>query len=100
MTINIVLTLPVIPEKREDLFLLLKELGPGTQAFGGCLSYDILKDINNSGNVVFIEQWQSMASYEKYNAWRTETGVMERLGAFLAGAPSIAFCEQVDAWSK
>jgi quinol monooxygenase YgiN len=100
MIMNIVMTLPVIPDKREDFFVLLKELSAGTQAFGGCMSYDIFKDTNNSGNVVFVEQWESMGSYEKYNSWRAETGVMEKLGVFLTGSPSIIFCEKVDTWSK
>ena len=100
MTISIVLTLPVVPDKREDFFVLLKELGPGTQNFGGCLSYDIFKDINDLGSVIFVETWESMEAYEKYNVWRTETGVMDKLGAFFSGPPTIAFCEKEDSWAK
>jgi quinol monooxygenase YgiN len=46
---------------------------------------------------VFYERWDSRQHYEKYLAWRTETGVADQLVAMLAAPPSIRYFERVDA---
>ena len=46
---------------------------------------------------MFCERWDSRKHHEKYVAWRTETGFMEKLGAALAAAPRIRYFERVDA---
>jgi quinol monooxygenase YgiN len=100
MPVTIVMTLPVDPGRIDEFFQLLRELAPGTQEHGGCLGYDIYSDKNNPGNAVFVETWKSMAAYEAYNTWRTENGVMDRLGAYFTGAPTIVFCDAQDSWRQ
>jgi len=46
---------------------------------------------------VFVERWDSTAQYERYLAWRTETGVLDQLVSMLDGEPSIRYFEAVDA---
>ena len=41
--------------------------------------------------------WDSVEHYEKYLAWRTETGVLAELSALLEGDPNIRYFEAVDA---
>lgn len=100
MPVTIVMTLPIDSGRRDEFFEVLGELAPGTQEFGGCLGYDTYSDRNNPANVVFVESWESMEAYEAYSAWRTETGVMDRLGAFFSGAPSVLFCDMQDSWRQ
>ena len=98
MPVTVVLSLHINPAKQDEFFDLLRDLAPGTRDYGGCLAYDIYSDRNNRGNVVFVETWETMAAYEAYNAWRTKTGVMEKLGSYFTGAPSIVFCDREDSW--
>jgi quinol monooxygenase YgiN len=45
---------------------------------------------------VIYERWDSRPQYEKYLAWRTETGAMDRLQAWVKAPPSIRYFERVD----
>ncbi len=47
--------------------------------------------------LVAVEEWESKAHYEKYLAWRTETGVMDNLKELIAEPPSIRYFEPTDA---
>jgi quinol monooxygenase YgiN len=47
--------------------------------------------------MVIVERWDSRRHHEKYLAWRTETGVMDKLGGMLAGPPSMRYFERADA---
>ena len=51
----------------------------------------------DTGSMVGVEHWDSQAHHEKYAAWRTETGVMNKFGAMIAGPPSIRYFERIDA---
>jgi quinol monooxygenase YgiN len=46
--------------------------------------------------LVFYERWASRDHYQKYLAWRTETGAVNQLSAKLTAPPSIRYFEQVD----
>ena len=41
-----------------------------------------------------IEQWESREAYEKYFAWRTETGVSGQLGNWVSAEPSIRYFDK------
>ncbi len=41
--------------------------------------------------MVFVEDWDSREQYEKYLAWRTERGDLEKLMGWLSGEPSIRY---------
>jgi quinol monooxygenase YgiN len=52
--------------------------------------------MDETGNLVVYERWDSRPHYEKYLAWRTETGTMASLGTKLKAPPSIRYFERVD----
>jgi len=97
MSVIVLLEAQVKPEAVDEVKATLKEILPDTRAYDGCQSIDIYGNIEDGGNLVFYECWDSREHYEKYLAWRTETGVMEKLGAALAGPPSIRYFERIDA---
>lgn len=69
---------------------------PDTRNFEGC--QDITAYLGEDGlSVIMVEHWDTKAHYEKYLAWRQETGVFADLGAMLDGEPSIRFFEPIDA---
>ena len=82
--------------KEMDAFeaLLLKEL-PATRSYEGREGLTVHRNMDEPANVVLIERWETRAHYDKYLAWRDETGVLGQLGALLEGPPSIRFYANV-----
>jgi quinol monooxygenase YgiN len=73
----------------------LKRHIPDTRSYEGC--QDITAYINEDDKtIVMVEHWDSKAHYEKYLAWREETGVLSDFGALLEGAPMIRFFDVLD----
>ncbi len=97
MSVIVLLEAHVKPEAVDELKSSLKALLPDTRAYDGCQGIDIYGNLEDGGNLVFYERWDSREHYEKYLAWRTETGVMDQLGAMLTAPPSIRYFERVDA---
>jgi quinol monooxygenase YgiN len=93
----VLLEIQVKPEAVNEVKALLKAALPDTRAYAGCQGIDIYSNLDEAGNLVFYERWESRAHYQKYLAWRTETGAMDRLGALLKAPPSIRYYERVDA---
>ncbi len=96
MSVLVILEIQAKPENVSDMKSLLAEALPDTRAYDGCQGIDIYSNTEDSGNMVFIEYWDSRAHHEKYIAWRTETGDMDKFGAMLTGPPSIRYFEKVD----
>jgi quinol monooxygenase YgiN len=66
---------------------------PQALAFDGCISVDLVENMDRPGNVLFFEKWQSKEHYQKYYDWRVSTGVLEAFSAMLDGEPSFRFFE-------
>ena len=72
----------------ETLKTALPTLFPDTRAYEGCEG--ITAYVNGDGRtVVFVEYWETQAHYERYLAWRTETGAIANLASMLEAPPSI-----------
>ena len=91
MPVTVLLELQVKEDKVDTLLQTLKAILPDTRAYDGFVAIEVVQNQEKPTNIIFIEKWQTRAHYEKYLGWRTETGVMEQLGAMLAGAPSIRY---------
>ena len=89
MSVMVLLEMQVKPEAVNEVKGLLKKLLPDTRAYAGCQGIDIYGNLDDAGNLVFYERWDTREHYQKYLAWRTETGVVDQLGAMLAAPPSI-----------
>jgi quinol monooxygenase YgiN len=97
MSVLVLLEAPVKPEDVSNMKAFMAEILPGTRAYGGCQGIDVYFNVDDANKMVMIERWDSRAHHEKYLGWRTETGVMDKLGGMLAGPPSIRYFERVDA---
>ncbi len=96
MSVIVLLEMHVKPEAVNEVKALLKELLPDTRAYAGCQGIDIYGNIDDTGNLVFYERWDSREHYQKYLAWRTETGVVDQLSAKLTAPPNIRYFARVD----
>ena len=97
MSVIVLFDAQVKPEAVDELKSSLKAILPETRAYDGCQGIDIYGNIEDGSNLVFYERWDSREHHERYLAWRTETGVMDQLGAMLTAPPSIRYFERVDA---
>ena len=80
-----------------DVLAALKEITPDTRSYDGCISNHVYRSQENPDTLVIHGQWQSKEHYEKYLAWREETGVFGKFAAGLEGAPSFRYFELTDA---
>ena len=69
------------------------EILPDTRSFDGCEGLDVKINSDDPNNLVLVERWQSRPHYEKYFAWRQETGLIDRLGPVLGAPPSIRYLD-------
>ena len=93
MSITILLDLKAAPgsiDKLKDLFV---EILPDTRAYEGCEGLEVHLNQDDGDNLVLVEHWQSRPHYEKYFAWRQETGLLDRLGPLLGAPPSVRFLD-------
>ncbi len=96
MSVIVIVDMQVKPEAVGEMKSALKKNLPDTRAYDGCLSIDIYGNIDDSGNLVFYEHWESRKHHESYMAWRRETGTLDQIFAMVAGAPSIRYFERID----
>lgn len=96
MSLLVMIEVQVKPENVPDIKSFLAKALPDTRAYNGCQRVDVYSDPEDSGNMVFLTHWDSRAHYEKYHAWRTETGAPDQFGAILTGPPSRRYFERVD----
>lgn len=96
MSVLVLLEAPVKAEEIANMKSYLAEVIPETRECDGCQSMDLYFNTEDDGDLVLVENWDSRANHEKYLGWRTETGVMGKIGAMLAGPPSIRYFERVD----
>ena len=85
MPVTVTLAFSVKPERAEEFKSLLRKLLPDTRAYDGCQSVDVYQDQDNPGSIYLVEDWESKAHQQRYQAWRDETGIAETVGPFLAG---------------
>lgn len=96
MSVVVLLEMQVKPEAVNEVKAALKDILPDTRSYAGCQGIDIYSNLDNGGNLVFYERWDSRDHYQKYLNWRTETGVLSQLVSKLAGPPNIRYFDRVD----
>jgi quinol monooxygenase YgiN len=95
MPATVTVTVDVKPGKKEELIQLMKGALPDTRSFNGCLSINVLSDHTNPNRLMLYEVWESKGQYDKYLAWRTQTGMLEKLKEYLVKDPVFAFWNPV-----
>ncbi|MBL4830751.1 MAG: antibiotic biosynthesis monooxygenase [Aliivibrio sp.] len=84
------------PECVSEMSESLATLFPETRVYDGCI--DITAYLNDDGHTfIFTEHWETKEQYEKYLAWRQETGVLDKLVSLLQEPPTIRYFEAVKA---
>jgi quinol monooxygenase YgiN len=97
MSVTVLLEAPVKPENVSNMKSYMAELLPDSRKYEGCRGMDVYFNTEDKNTMVVLERWDSRQHHEKYLGWRTETGVMDKIGGMLAGPPSIRYFERADA---
>ena len=97
MAVTVLLELQVKEDQINTMLETMKAILPDTRAYDGCLGVDVVQNQDEPANIILIEKWESKPHYEKYLAWRTETGFIEKMGAVLSAPPSIRYFDPRDA---
>ncbi len=97
MSVFVLVEAPVQPDKVEDMKRYMAEILPDTRTFAGCQSVEVYFDDENPNQVVLAEIWGSREQHAQYAAWRTETGVMAKIGSMLAGPPAVRYFNRAPA---
>ena len=84
MSVRVIAEFPAAPGKLEELITSLKAALPDTRAFEGCEDIESLLDAERE-TIVLFEHWRSFEDYDRYLAWRVETGMLDLLDELLAG---------------
>ena len=96
MAVTNISTLSIKPERVDEFKTYFKTLLPDTRAYDGCQLLEVYEDQDEPGNLFVIHRWDSKEHYQKYQAWRRETGVAEVLQTFLVGEPTSASCDKLN----
>jgi quinol monooxygenase YgiN len=97
MSVMVLLEAPVKAEEVPSMRSYMAEVLPGSRTYEGCRGMDAYFNTEDGNKMVLVEHWDSRAHHEKYLRWRTETGVMAKIGGMLAGPPSIRYFEKAGA---
>lgn len=91
MTCQVILDVRVKEGSLEDLRSWMHRILSETRGYDGCNNLYIVQNQDDPLALAVIEQWETRPKYEKYLAWRTETGVVDELVAMLDGEPTFRF---------
>ena len=89
MSILVIFEFNAKPEHTKDITTFLRDGLFHTRGFDGCNSITIHENQDDRNNIVFVENWDSKEQYEKYLAWRTDRGDVDKLISWMASPPSI-----------
>jgi quinol monooxygenase YgiN len=85
MSVLVIGEVHVAPDCMDEFKAYLREILPDSRAYDGFERIELYEDTEDEGSVIFVEYFESRSDQEKYIAWRTETGVMAKLGAMFVG---------------
>ena len=91
MSQKMILTFPVKPERRAEFIQVLAGALPDTRAYDGCQRADVFTAEDDDSAVNVWEEWETRAQQQAYFDWRVQTGLLDAIGPFLVGQPTISW---------
>lgn len=91
MSCQVILELKAKPDCVEKVRAFLRKVLPDTRAYAGCITLHVVQNQDDPTTILIVEQWTTRQHYEKYLAWRTESGVLNEFVDMMAGPPNIRF---------
>jgi heme oxygenase (mycobilin-producing) len=70
MTVISVLDFHFNPDTVDEALALFSVLLKDTRAFEGCISVEVVQDVDDPGHVQLVEKWEGVENDKAYRAWR------------------------------
>ena len=96
MAVMVLVEAQAKPDQLIDLQELMRDGLSDTRGYDGCIGLTTYINQGDDCNMVLVETWESREQYEKYLAWRQETGFLDKITEMLASEPSIRFYDESD----
>jgi quinol monooxygenase YgiN len=93
MSVTVTADFPIKADRLEEFLGMMPAALIETRAFKGCESIRVHVEQNTS-TLFMVNTWASRADTEAYIKWRTDTGFMDKIGAFFSGEPLIRFFDE------
>ena len=97
MSVTVLLEVTAKPEYTDTLIDMFANNFKETRQYEGNIDIYMTRDHDDPNTLVLVEQWETRPHYERYLAWRTETGVGEKLASMAAAGPTIRYFDRMDA---
>lgn len=91
MSVTVILEMKAKPEEVKNLIGTFQQALSDTRAYAGNEGIELFQSQEDPTSMFLHETWESKEHYQKYLAWRTETGVMDALAGMLSAPPSISY---------
>ena len=96
METHVIIGFKIKPGQVDKFTTHIKKIIPDTRSFEGCIDVGFYFNSDDENDLVVFESWESRAHYEKYFAWRTETGALGAIASYLDDEPSIRYLTKSD----
>lgn len=97
MSVTVLLSVTAKPECLDELVAMFTENFKQTRVYDGCIDIYMTRSHDDPNELLLVEQWETRPHYERYLAWRGETGVVDKLAAMAAREPTIRYFDRLDA---
>ena len=94
MSVTVTLELTLKPEAVDAFCVQIGEALEDTRKFAGFVDICIRRHADDPARIIFIEDWETLAAYEAYVAFRTETGMMDAMAEVLTQPPRLNIWDQ------
>ena len=96
MSILVIREVQIQSDKIEEMKSYLMQTVPEARSYDGCQGIDVYFNIDNPGNMVVLQQWESRNHFDKYIHWRKETGVVAKSESMLTKPISTRYFKRAD----
>jgi quinol monooxygenase YgiN len=87
--VHVIATFAAAAGREEELERLLSGLVEPTRKEPGCLRYDLTRALDGSGEFVFIEEWESVATLDAHGESEHIRQMKPRLSGLVASPPKV-----------
>lgn len=96
MTCVMIVKMKARAGERDDVVRFFREMFKETRVFPGCEAVELYTVEGSPDDVVIIDRWTDRSDFDRYFAWRAETGHIEQLTHMLAQPIELMQLHQTD----
>ena len=89
MTTIVILDIPASADTRDAIYATLSEALIETRRFEGNEGLELLVNQEDGANIVVYERWRSREDYDRYLAFRQESGFSAKFRALIPGTMAV-----------